>query len=146
MHDCNKLLISYYIYIQVSEQDLEDTYQPPFKMCVGEGRVSSVMCSYNRINGVPACADDNLLKGIVRKQWNLDGFVLVLILCMLNDQSPQNYSLDDQTDHYAYKKDIYTSYSVCFRKLNYSGHEQVHCVRLRLHRGVLQFHPLHRYT
>ena len=59
----------------MTKQDLEDTYQPPFKSCVLEGSVSSVMCSYNRVNGVPTCADADLLKGIVRGEWGLDGFV-----------------------------------------------------------------------
>ncbi|KAL6013099.1 putative beta-D-xylosidase 5 [Asimina triloba] len=61
---------------KVSMQDLEDTYQPPFKSCVIEGHVSSVMCSYNRVNGIPSCADENLLKGIVRGEWGLDGYIV----------------------------------------------------------------------
>lgn len=59
----------------MTKQDLEDTYQPPFKSCVLEGHVSSVMCSYNRVNGIPTCADPDLLKGVIRGQWGLDGFV-----------------------------------------------------------------------
>ncbi|KAK3412287.1 hypothetical protein EUGRSUZ_I01067 [Eucalyptus grandis] len=61
---------------RVTKQDMEDTYQPPFRSCIEEGRVSSVMCSYNRVNGVPTCADPNLLKGIVRDQWGLDGYIV----------------------------------------------------------------------
>ncbi|KAJ9175155.1 hypothetical protein P3X46_013734 [Hevea brasiliensis] len=61
---------------KVTKQDLEDTYQPPFRSCVEEAHVSSVMCSYNRINGVPTCADPDLLKGIIRDQWNLDGYIV----------------------------------------------------------------------
>ncbi|PPR89936.1 hypothetical protein GOBAR_AA30751 [Gossypium barbadense] len=61
---------------KVTKQDLEDTYQPPFKSCVVEGHVSSVMCSYNRVNGIPTCADPDLLKGIVRGQWGLDGYIV----------------------------------------------------------------------
>ncbi|KNA05122.1 hypothetical protein SOVF_193270 [Spinacia oleracea] len=61
---------------KVSKQDLEDTYQPPFRSCVEKGHVSSVMCSYNRVNGIPTCADANLLKGTVREQWGLDGYVV----------------------------------------------------------------------
>ncbi|WRX15591.1 Glycoside hydrolase, partial [Theobroma cacao] len=61
---------------KVTKQDLEDTYQPPFKSCVEEGHVSSVMCSYNRVNGIPTCADPDLLKGIVRGQWGLDGYIV----------------------------------------------------------------------
>lgn len=62
---------------KVTRQDLEDTYQPPFKSCVEEGDVSSVMCSYNRVNGIPTCADPNLLRGVIRGQWRLDGSVFV---------------------------------------------------------------------
>jgi beta-glucosidase-like glycosyl hydrolase len=41
---------------------------------VKEGKVASVMCSYNQVNGVPTCADPNLLKKTVRRQWGLDGY------------------------------------------------------------------------
>ncbi|KAK6916336.1 Glycoside hydrolase, family 3, N-terminal [Dillenia turbinata] len=61
---------------KVTLQDLEDTYQPPFKSCVEEGHVSSVMCSYNRVNGIPTCADPDLFQGIVRGQWDLDGYIV----------------------------------------------------------------------
>ncbi|CAI9765614.1 unnamed protein product [Fraxinus pennsylvanica] len=61
---------------KVTPQDLEDTFQPPFKSCVEEGHVSSVMCSYNRVNGIPTCADPNLLKGVIRGQWGLDGYIV----------------------------------------------------------------------
>nr|VDC72127.1 unnamed protein product [Brassica rapa] len=61
---------------KVTKQDLEDTYQPPFKSCVEEGDVSSVMCSYNRVNGIPTCADPNLLRGVIRGQWRLDGYIV----------------------------------------------------------------------
>ncbi|KAL2948405.1 hypothetical protein AAZX31_20G121800 [Glycine max] len=61
---------------KVTKQDLEDSYQPPFKSCVVEGHVSSVMCSYNRVNGIPTCADPDLLKGIIRGQWGLDGYIV----------------------------------------------------------------------
>ncbi|PRQ22748.1 putative xylan 1,4-beta-xylosidase [Rosa chinensis] len=61
---------------QVTKQDMEDTFQPPFKSCVQEGHVSSVMCSYNRVNGIPTCADPDLLQGVVRGQWGLDGYIV----------------------------------------------------------------------
>jgi hypothetical protein len=60
--------------VQVSKQDIEDTFDVPFRMCVKEGKVASVMCSYNQVNGVPTCADPNLLKKTVRRQWGLDGY------------------------------------------------------------------------
>ncbi|GMI69464.1 beta-xylosidase 2, BETA-XYLOSIDASE 2 [Hibiscus trionum] len=61
---------------KVSKQDIEDTFDVPFKMCVQDGNVASVMCSYNEVNGVPTCADPNLLRNTVRGQWKLDGYIV----------------------------------------------------------------------
>ena len=58
---------------QVSKQDIEDTFDVPFRMCVMEGKVASVMCSYNQVNGVPTCADPNILKRAIRGEWRLNG-------------------------------------------------------------------------
>ncbi|XP_027368380.1 probable beta-D-xylosidase 7 [Abrus precatorius] len=60
---------------RVTLQDLADTYQPPFQSCIQKGRASGIMCAYNRVNGVPNCADFNLLTNIARKQWNFDGYI-----------------------------------------------------------------------
>ncbi|TYI66975.1 hypothetical protein E1A91_D09G264900v1 [Gossypium mustelinum] len=61
---------------RVSKQDLADTYNVPFKACVVEGKVASVMCSYNQVNGKPTCADPDLLKGTIRGQWHLNGYIV----------------------------------------------------------------------
>ncbi|CAB4262600.1 unnamed protein product [Prunus armeniaca] len=61
---------------RVSKQDLADTYNVPFKACVVEGNVASVMCSYNQVNGKPTCADPDLLKGTIRGQWRLNGYIV----------------------------------------------------------------------
>ncbi|GLU07282.1 hypothetical protein SLE2022_242460 [Rubroshorea leprosula] len=66
----------YHFNAKVTKQDLEDTFNVPFKMCVTEGNVASVMCSYNKVNGVPTCADPNLLKKTVRSQWGLNGYIV----------------------------------------------------------------------
>ena len=50
----------------VSDQDLVETYLPPFETCVRDARVASIMCSYNLINGVPACANKFFLQTIAR--------------------------------------------------------------------------------
>ncbi|KAL8266968.1 hypothetical protein R6Q59_004312 [Mikania micrantha] len=54
---------------------MEDTYQPPFKSCVLDGNVASVMCSYNEVNGKPTCGDPDLLKQVVRGEWKLNGYI-----------------------------------------------------------------------
>lgn len=60
----------------VTKQDLDDTFQPPFKSCVIDGNVASVMCSYNQVNGKPTCADPDLLAGVIRGQWKLNGYIV----------------------------------------------------------------------
>lgn len=64
--------------MKVAEQDMIETFLRPFEMCVKDGDVSSVMCSYNRVNGIPTCADSNLLKDTVRGKWDLHGYVHVI--------------------------------------------------------------------
>ncbi|KAB2597573.1 beta-D-xylosidase 6 [Pyrus ussuriensis x Pyrus communis] len=58
----------------VSEQDLEDTFQPPFRSCIQQGKASCLMCSYNAVNGVPACAQKDLLDK-ARNEWGFKGYI-----------------------------------------------------------------------
>ncbi|RCV39230.1 hypothetical protein SETIT_8G206900v2 [Setaria italica] len=60
----------------VAAQDLEDTFNVPFRACVADGEAASVMCSYNQVNGVPTCADEGFLGGTIRGKWGLDGYVV----------------------------------------------------------------------
>ncbi|KAK3097189.1 hypothetical protein FSP39_007295 [Pinctada imbricata] len=60
---------------KVSEQDLRTTFLPQFKACIDAG-AAGVMCSYNSVNGVPACANKKLLTDILRKEWKFNGFVV----------------------------------------------------------------------
>jgi beta-D-xylosidase 4 len=50
----------------VKDQDLVETYLPPFEACIRDARVASIMCSYNMINGIPACANRFFLQTIAR--------------------------------------------------------------------------------
>jgi len=59
----------------VSLFDLHSSYLKPFEMTVKNGEAAGIMCSYNRINGVPSCANEILLKQILRENWNFDGYV-----------------------------------------------------------------------
>ncbi|EOA34840.1 hypothetical protein CARUB_v10022420mg [Capsella rubella] len=60
---------------QVSLADMAETYQPPFKKCVEEGRATCIMCAYTRVNGIPSCADPNLLTHTVRGLWGFRGYI-----------------------------------------------------------------------
>ncbi|KAK3395464.1 glycoside hydrolase [Sordaria brevicollis] len=54
----------------VSLQDLSEYYLPPFQHCARDSKVGSIMCSYNALNGTPACASTYLMTDILRDHWN----------------------------------------------------------------------------
>mmetsp|Transcript_10541 Transcript_10541/g.12058 ORF Transcript_10541/g.12058 Transcript_10541/m.12058 type:complete len:955 (-) Transcript_10541:4-2868(-) len=60
----------------VDGRNLWETYLPVFESCVKDANVSHIMCSYNSVNGVPACGNGELLNGILRGKWNFTGFVV----------------------------------------------------------------------
>ena len=57
---------------QVTERDLLDSYLLPFEACVKAG-VSGLMCSYNSLNGIPACANKGLID--TARSWGFDGYI-----------------------------------------------------------------------
>jgi beta-glucosidase len=62
--------------IHPTPHDLEDTYLPAFRATVTEAHVDSVMCSYNAIDGVPGCANANLMTTHLRQDWGFGGYVV----------------------------------------------------------------------
>ncbi len=60
----------------VSDKDLYETYLPAFEKAVVDADVEAVMCAYNRVNGMPACGSDMLLKDILRGKYAFDGHVM----------------------------------------------------------------------
>jgi beta-glucosidase len=62
--------------VHPSKHDLEDTYLPAFRATVTEAKVDSVMCAYNAVDGVPACANTDLLDAHLRRAWGFKGFVV----------------------------------------------------------------------
>ncbi len=60
--------------IFVDDQTLHEVYVAPFDAAVKAG-VSSIMCSYNRVNGTFACGNQGTLTKILRDQIGFKGFV-----------------------------------------------------------------------
>ncbi|RVX23392.1 putative beta-D-xylosidase 6 [Vitis vinifera] len=46
----------------------------PFRSCVQQGKASCLMCSYNRVNGVPACARQDLFQK-AKTEWGFKGYI-----------------------------------------------------------------------
>ena len=62
--------------VVASPKDLRETYLPAFHACVTRGRAGSVMAAYNRTNGEPCSGSPTLLRGILREEWQFEGFVV----------------------------------------------------------------------
>jgi beta-glucosidase len=60
--------------IFVDEQTLHEIYVAPFDAAIKAG-VSSIMCSYNRVNGASACGNESTLTKILRDEIGFKGFV-----------------------------------------------------------------------
>jgi beta-glucosidase len=61
--------------VHPSERDLNGTYLPAFRAAVRDGKVDSIMCAYNAIDGRPACANTDLLQKDL-KSWGFDGYIV----------------------------------------------------------------------
>ena len=60
--------------IFVDSQALHEVYVAPFAAAIQAG-VASIMCSYNKVNGVFACGNADTLKTILRDELGFEGFV-----------------------------------------------------------------------
>ena len=64
-----------YATTNVPENEMRNVYMRPFKAAVDAG-VSTLMTSFSDIDGVPATANEWLVRRILRGEWGFDGFVV----------------------------------------------------------------------
>ena len=69
----NQEIDRFAVNINVSERALREIYLYPFKKAVDEAHVWSIMGSYNLWKNVHCCHNDELLNGILKKEWGWDG-------------------------------------------------------------------------
>jgi beta-glucosidase len=61
---------------EVDERTLREIYLPAFEHIVTTARPWTVMCAYNRLNGVHASQNRWLLTDVLREEWGFDGLVV----------------------------------------------------------------------
>ena len=64
-----------YATTNIPENELRNVYLPPFRAAVGAG-VATLMTSFSDLDGVPATANEFLVRDILRGEWDFDGFVV----------------------------------------------------------------------
>lgn len=60
----------------VDDIDLHELYYPGWRAAIQDSKAQGVMCAYNAINGVPSCANADMLRTSLVDEWGLDGFVI----------------------------------------------------------------------
>lgn len=64
-----------YVYTEISNQTLWDTYMVPYEAGVKAG-AATLMSSFNDISGTPATANHFILTDVLKERWKHDGFVV----------------------------------------------------------------------
>ncbi len=62
--------------VQIGERELREVHLFPFEVAVRETGAESVMNAYHDVDGIPCAADESLLTGILRGEWDFDGTVV----------------------------------------------------------------------
>lgn len=61
---------------QASERAINEIYAKPFASVIEDADLGSVMCSFNQVNSVYACENEDLLTKLLRGNLNFEGFVM----------------------------------------------------------------------
>lgn len=80
--------------VDLSDRALRETYLPPYKAAIDAG-ATTVMTSFNELDGVPASGSKYLMTEILRNEWGFDGFVVTDYTSM-NEMVPHGVVANDK--------------------------------------------------
>ena len=80
-----------------SERVIHEVYARPFGEVIEHANLSSVMCSFNKVNGVNACNNEGILTTLLKDQLDFKGFVMSDYFANPNTVESANAGLDLET-------------------------------------------------
>ncbi|MCL2487504.1 MAG: glycoside hydrolase family 3 C-terminal domain-containing protein, partial [Oscillospiraceae bacterium] len=80
---------------------LNEFYAYAFKSVTLNSRVASVMTAYNRVNGVPMSAHQDIVDTMLRRKWGFDGFVVTDCGAIYNIFNPQDHHYKPDANYLA---------------------------------------------
>ena len=60
----------------IDERPYQEVYNRAFGIAIADGHPASAMCAFNKINGVWACENEELLTTVLREQLHFEGFMM----------------------------------------------------------------------
>ncbi len=64
------------ISVEIDERVLREIYLKPFEIAVKKSNPASVMCAYNKVNGIWCSENKYLLTDVLRNEWKFNGVVI----------------------------------------------------------------------
>lgn len=64
------------ISVEVDERTLREIYLKPFEIAVKKSKPASIMCAYNKVNGIWCSENKYLLNDVLRNEWEFNGVVI----------------------------------------------------------------------
>jgi beta-glucosidase len=62
--------------VHIGRRELLTTYAPQFERAVRDAGARGIMAAYHEIDGLPSCANEYALTGLLRDEWGFQGWVL----------------------------------------------------------------------
>lgn len=82
---------------QASERAINEIYARPFQAAIEDADLSSIMCSFNKVNTEYACDSKTLLTDLLRDQLDFEGFVMSDYGANISTSNSINSGLDLET-------------------------------------------------
>ena len=82
----------------ISKRTMREIYLKGFRIAIRESNARSVMCSYNKLNGIYTALDYNLQTGVLRNEWGFRDIVMTDWFATGHDESFDEHACKAGTD------------------------------------------------